>query len=217
MRRSGRAFASDVVWSRLAWMAASGALALACKSDAAEARAFAEQRGVGSAVAHLPLRAAPPADVAPSVVRLSAEVGDAIDETVRGAIAVGELPGAVVVIGRRDGVAFRRAYGALAEAPARTAARPDAIYDLASLTKPIVTATALGLLADAGRLGFDDPASRHLSELRGTQHAETTLRQLLAHSAGLPAILPLAEFEHGADRAVSAIARAYRRSLPGER
>lgn len=65
--------------------------------------------------------------------------------------------------------------------------RRDALFDLASLTKPLAT-TILALIAlDRGGLGLDDEAAKYLPEARGLMNG-STLRDLLRHSAGLPAI-----------------------------
>ena len=92
----------------------------------------------------------------------------------------GSFSGAVV-IHDEAGVRFARGYGP-AEPFTGRLFTPDTPVDSGSLAKPI-TATAVLLLASEGRLDLDAPVRRYLPEF---PHAPTTVRHLLAHSAGLP-------------------------------
>jgi CubicO group peptidase (beta-lactamase class C family) len=91
----------------------------------------------------------------------------------------GKFSGAVVVQGA-DGVRFARGYG-LADPFAGRRFTPDTPVDSASLAKPVTAATVL-VLAREGRIDLDAPVQTYLSEY---PQAETTVRHLLAHSAGL--------------------------------
>lgn len=124
-----------------------------------------------------------------------------IGALVTAAIAERKLPGAVVAVGRREGVVFLRAWGRRALDPAPEPMTPDTIFDLASLTKPIVTATSIALLAERGALRLDDPASRYLKEIDRPPTRAITLRQLLTHTAGLPRANPLRDYDEGPERA----------------
>ncbi len=140
-----------------------------------------------------PPRAAATAERAPlDVARLAA-----IDGVVAEALAQRKLPGCVVAIGRGDGLRFMRAYGDRSLVPAREAMTVDTLFDLASLTKPIATATCLELLADEGKLALDDPLSKLLPEFTGT----VTLRQCLLHVAGFAPDNEIADYEEGVDAA----------------
>jgi CubicO group peptidase (beta-lactamase class C family) len=68
-------------------------------------------------------------------------------------------------------------------------ARPDTVFLLASLTKPM-TATAIMALCEQGRLTLDDPVQKHLPELTGGDRPSITVRHLLNHTSGLPDQLP---------------------------
>ncbi|MEK6603035.1 MAG: serine hydrolase domain-containing protein, partial [Nitrospirota bacterium] len=72
-------------------------------------------------------------------------------------------------------------------------ATTDTIYDLASLTKPIATATAAALLVADGKLSLDDSLERFVPELTQGALRKATIRHLLNHSSGLPAWRPLYE------------------------
>jgi len=89
------------------------------------------------------------------------------------------------------------------------------IFDLASLTKPMVTAPLLVELTLSGALGLDDPLERHLEETRGTRVGSLTLRSLLTHTSGLPAMNPLEDYRGGKPRLYAAIAREDRGRVHG--
>ena len=102
------------------------------------------------------------------------------------AVAEGVTPGGVLLVARRGAVVLERAAGRLTydnDAPAVT---PSTIYDLASLTKVIATTTLMMRRAESGALGLDDTAATYLPELEGSPVGGATLRDLLAHSSGLP-------------------------------
>jgi CubicO group peptidase (beta-lactamase class C family) len=123
----------------------------------------------------------------------------AVDAVLADAVARGEIPGVVAMAATRTGVIYEGAFGT-ADLPSRTPLRPDSIFRIASMTKP-VTSTALMQLVEAGRLTLDDPASRYLPELADAKVVErfdartgaytlrpakraVTVRHLLTHTAG---------------------------------
>src|SRR4029077_19437333 len=65
------------------------------------------------------------------------------------------------------------------------------LYDIASLTKVVGLTTACMLLVDSGQLDLDAPIERYVPTFRGSMKDRVTVRQLLTHSAGLVADLPL--------------------------
>jgi uncharacterized protein YbbC (DUF1343 family)/CubicO group peptidase (beta-lactamase class C family) len=116
-----------------------------------------------------------------------------IDAAVGEAIARGDLPGAVVLVGRGDRVVFRRAYGDRAVVPSREPMTVETVFDVASLTKPVATATSVMILVERGRLSLLDPVARHLPEFAsgGGDREKVTVEQLLTHRAGFVADDPL--------------------------
>lgn len=103
----------------------------------------------------------------------------------------GWFPGAVLLVGSEGHIAFEEAAGNAALTPAARTMTLNTVFDLASLTKPIATTTALMLLIEAGELALDRPVSAYLSS--SGQHADETsptLRHLLTHCGGLPAWRP---------------------------
>ncbi|HLK37506.1 MAG TPA: serine hydrolase [Polyangiaceae bacterium] len=138
-----------------------------------------------------------------------------IDAAVADAIEAHQLPGAVVVVGRRDRVLFRRAYGLREVEPDRVPMTLDTVFDLASLTKPIATATSVMTLVEQGRIRVDDPVSRYVPECDVPSKRAITLRQLLLHVSGLPADVPKEDFAHGRAEAVARVCGAPLRGPPG--
>ena len=110
------------------------------------------------------------------------------------AIAAKKLPGAVVFVGHNGQVVLHHAYGSrkLAGEPGihgEIDAEPmteDTIFDMASLTKCLATATAIMQLYEAGKLQFDDPVAKYLPEFAANGKESVTIRELLTHYSGLP-------------------------------
>jgi CubicO group peptidase (beta-lactamase class C family) len=124
-----------------------------------------------------------------------------IDALLAKAIRAGRTPGAVVLVGRRQGVIFRRAYGHRAIIPVREEMTVDTIFDVASLTKPMVVAPLVQWLLEGGRLALRDPAVRYLPEFAARDKQTVTIEQLLLHTSGLPPTNSLNDFKLGAERA----------------
>ena len=124
-----------------------------------------------------------------------------IDELVTRAIRAGRTPGAVVIVGRRSGVVFRRAYGRRAIVPEREEMTVDTIFDLASLTKPLVVATLVQWLIENGRLDIHERAVKYLPEFGVRDKYLVSVEQLLLHTSGLPPTNTLRDYWHGAKRA----------------
>jgi uncharacterized protein YbbC (DUF1343 family) len=139
----------------------------------------------------------------------------AIDAAVADAIANQSIPGAVVLIGRHDRVVFRRAYGFRELLPDRLAMSLDTVFDLASLTKPIATASSILVLAERGALRLDDLLVKYVPECNKSGARAMTLRHLLLHVSGLPADTPKDDFAHGRGEAIRRICNVAMRDAPG--
>jgi CubicO group peptidase (beta-lactamase class C family) len=119
-----------------------------------------------------------------------------VSKLINDAIAAHELPGAVLLVGHGGTVVFQQAYGdrKLAGEPgldgSPAPAEPmteDTIFDLASLTKPLATATAVMQLYEQGKVAFDDPVQQYLPDFNPAndpQRARVTVRMLLTHTSG---------------------------------
>ena len=142
---------------------------------------------------------------------------DAIDRVVAGGIERGELPGCVVLIGRRGGVVWRRAYGSRAVEPAAEPMTPGTRFDLASLTKPLATAACVMKLAEEGRLDPHAPVADRLPAFGARGKGAITPAHLLTHTAGLIADNPLSDYAAGPDAAWAAVCDLAPLAAPGER
>ncbi len=123
---------------------------------------------------------------APASAGFSAEWLARIDAAVEEALAARDLPGAVVLVGRDDRVVFRKAYGDRSILPVREPMTVDTVFDVASLTKPVATATAVLILVERGRIALWDPVVKYLPEFAagGGDREKVTVEQLLTHRAG---------------------------------
>jgi CubicO group peptidase (beta-lactamase class C family) len=124
---------------------------------------------------------------------LSADSISAIDQAVERVIAEGKAPGAVVLVGHQGEVVFEKAYGNRSLEPRVEPMTLDTVFDLASLTKVIVTAPSIMLLAQQGRLRLDDPAAKYIPSFAKRGKGKITIRHLLTHYSGLPADLRLSK------------------------
>src|SRR3989442_13018761 len=125
-----------------------------------------------------------------------------IDEAAQEAVASGEIPGVVVLIGRGDAILLKRAYGSRRLLPSPAPMTIDTIFDIASLTKPVGTTLAVMALVERGAIKLEAPVGQYLKEFHGKQFDEITIRRLLTHSAGLIAYPQNATVAAGFPRAV---------------
>jgi CubicO group peptidase (beta-lactamase class C family) len=135
-----------------------------------------------------PLPAAKPETVGLSSVRLAR-----LAEAIRRDVDQGKMPGAVVAIARKGKLAYYESFGFVDKA-ANTPMPRDAIFALASMTKPMVAVATL-MLAEQGDLLLNDPIGNYLPELkdmkvatpRGIEpaHRQPTLQDMLRHTAGV--------------------------------
>ena len=110
--------------------------------------------------------------------------------TIRDAVANRAFPAAAIEVGRAGGPLWNQAFGTLTYDPGAFIAAPDTVFDIASLTKVIATATLVMRAVDEGRVTLDAPISTWLSEWRGTDRNYVSIRDLMAHCSGLTAYLP---------------------------
>jgi uncharacterized protein YbbC (DUF1343 family) len=142
---------------------------------------------------------------------------DGIERLVGEAMGQGKLPGCVVVVGRGSGVVYQNAFGSRALQPQTEAMGEDTIFDLASLTKPLATATALMVLLDQGKIDLDQPAARYLPEFAAKGKGAITIRQLLTHVSGLPSETAMDDYQHGWREAVRRLAGQKLKVPPGSK
>jgi len=109
-----------------------------------------------------------------------------ISTLINQAIAAKKLPGAVVLINHNGKKVFEQAYGNRAIEPTIEPMTEDTIFDMASLTKCLATATAIMQLYEAGKFQFDDPVAKYLPAFGANGKENVTIRELLTHYSGLP-------------------------------
>ncbi|HWR50427.1 MAG TPA: serine hydrolase domain-containing protein [Bryobacteraceae bacterium] len=134
------------------------------------------------------LATAPPASVGFSPERLE-RISSAVDTAIRD----GRISGAVTLVARKGRIAWLKAQGAM-DKEAGTPMRPDAIFRICSMSKPI-TSAAVMMLYEEGKFLLSDPVSKYLPEFKDPKtlgpggpihaNAEITIRQLLTHTSGL--------------------------------
>src|SRR4029077_93016 len=124
-----------------------------------------------------------------------------VDSVINQAIAEGNLPGAVLVVGHNGAVVYRKAYGNRALEPRREPMTLDTVFDLASLTKVIATTTAVMQLVELGKVKPNDPVAKYLPEFAQNGKEDITVRQLLVHYSGLPPDLDLTKPWEGKETA----------------
>jgi CubicO group peptidase (beta-lactamase class C family) len=111
-----------------------------------------------------------------------------VDRAIDKAIASAEIPGAVIgarMPGKGEDIEYFSERGLAALQPERIPMTRQTIFDLASLTKPIATATAIMLLDHDGVIGVDDPVAKYLPSFSEREKENVTIRHLLSHSSGL--------------------------------
>src|SRR5205807_1311795 len=153
----------------------------------------------------------------PASAGMSAERLARMDSVIRESIDKKELPGAVVLIARRGRVVWRKAYGARAVEPQREAMTADTIFDLASLTKIVATATSIMILIERGQLRLADPVVKFVPEIKGEGRDAITIEQLLTHTSGFAPDFDLRERWAGYAEAMKHLYREPLRNQPGAR
>jgi len=150
----------------------------------------------------------------PNDTHRSPEISGLLDEHIK----AGDFPSAVYLIGENDGIVFTDALGYSAVEPYRITNKLDMIYDLASLTKPLVTGLLCARRIELGELTLDSSVSHYLPEFDRTDKSMITIRELLTHTAGLPAWRPLYLLaEDEPERTAGAIANLDLEYKPGTR
>lgn len=133
-------------------------------------------------------------------------------------IDAGDFPSAVYLVAERGRPILADSLGHAVVEPYRITASLQTVYDLASLTKPLVTGLLCARRIDAGELTLDSAIAHYLPEFERTDKQMLTVRQLLTHTSGLPAWQPLYILAEGErDRVLSLIAAQDLEYQPGTR
>lgn len=113
------------------------------------------------------------------------KIQDTVQAVLSRALADSAFPGAIAVVGNRQGELATVAVGHLTWGEP---AVPDrhSLYDMASLTKVVATTTSIMRLVDQGKVDIEAPVQRYLPDWTGPGKSAITVRHLLTHSSGLP-------------------------------
>lgn len=137
----------------------------------------------------------------------TASLQSSLDKYLTSEIEAGSFPSAVYAVGNSEGILLENALGHSVVKPARIRARIETIYDVASLTKPLITATLVLRAAEEGLIDLDEPVSKHLSELRGTDKDALSFTDLLTHRGGFQAWYPLYTQGEGSEAYLQTLVR----------
>ena len=128
----------------------------------------------------------------PEVVGMSTKHLAFLDEIVGGAVVRKDFPGAVLLVARKGKVVYRKAFGLSQTVPGPRPMTADMIFDLASVTKPVATATSVMILVERGEIRLWDRVRTYVPEFstwygeKGIAGEEARLWHLLTHTSGLP-------------------------------
>jgi serine-type D-Ala-D-Ala carboxypeptidase len=156
-------------------------------------------------------------DSTPAEAGMDAAKLTLIEPAVRAAIEDKQLPGAVILVARRGKIVYRQAFGQRVVDPLPEPMTPDTIFDLASLTKPIATATSVMLLVEQGKLRLDDTVAKYRPRFAEHSKEKITIEQLLLHTSGLIADNPLRDYADGREKALERIDAIKLSAAPGSK
>jgi CubicO group peptidase (beta-lactamase class C family) len=115
-----------------------------------------------------------------------------LDELIGEALNRKDFPGAVLLVTRHGKVVWRKAYGQSQLVPEPQPMKMDLIFDLASITKPVATATSVMILVERGKIRLWDKVKNYIPEFtpyikeKGIPGEDVRLFHLLTHTSGLP-------------------------------
>src|SRR5688572_24006369 len=153
----------------------------------------------------------------PESVGMNAAKLDQIEQLVLAEIADKKLPGAVVVVGHKGKIVYRKAFGNRSLVPTVEPMTVDTIFDVASLTKPIATATSIMILVEQGKLRLNDTVGKFIPDIDDPEAKRVTIQQLLTHTSGYRPDFDLGEKWTGREGMLAALKKEKLRSAPGTR
>jgi uncharacterized protein YbbC (DUF1343 family)/CubicO group peptidase (beta-lactamase class C family) len=147
----------------------------------------------------------------------SAKLHALLDPLMEQAVASGNIPGGVLLVGHDGRIVYRKAFGSRSLEPTREPMTVDTIFDLASLTKCIATATSVMILIEQGRVRLNDPVAAYLPEFAQNGKQDITIRELMTHYSGLAPDLDLKAEWRGRDAAFAMAMEQKPTRAPGTR
>lgn len=135
-------------------------------------------------------------------------MSEVIDTFLNERIEAGDFPSAVYLVAEKGEIVLHDALGCAVVEPECIAARPDTIYDVASMTKVLVTGLLAAILIDEGKLDIDATVAAYLNEFDTDEKRAITVGNLLTHNSGLCSWLPLYLLAKSPADAIGVIAAA---------
>jgi uncharacterized protein YbbC (DUF1343 family)/CubicO group peptidase (beta-lactamase class C family) len=159
--------------------------------------------GGGSWAAEAQPQALP--EARPEAVGMSSERLAKIDAVVQYGLSRDRMPGCVIMVGRNGKIVFHKAYGRRRIEPSPEAMTTDTLFDMASLTKPIATATSIMRLVEEGKIDLHSPVAKYIPEFGDNGKQKITIKQLLTHVGGLIPDNSIRDYDDGPDKAFQRI------------
>jgi len=151
----------------------------------------------------------------PNTVGMNSAKLNQIDALVEKDIADKKLPGAVVIVGHKGKIVYRKAFGNRALVPTVEKMTIDTIFDAASLTKVVATTTSVMMLVEQGKLRLNDTIGKFFPEIEDENAKKVTILQLLTHVSGYQPDFDLREKWTGREGMVAALKKEKLRTPPG--
>ena len=126
---------------------------------------------------------------------IQADKLSAIDLTVAEEMEKGNFPGAVVLVGQGDKIPYHKSFGQEVIEPFTEPMTKDTIFDMASVSKPVGTATSILILWDQGKIDLEEKVGKYLPEFVVNGKENVQIKHLLTHTSGLPAYTNAAELK----------------------
>lgn len=144
--------------------------------------------------AHLPV-------VQPEEVGFNAERLQYLEPIVQEGLDEKKMPGCVIAFGRGGKLAWLKAYGHRQLEPSRIPMTTDTVFDMASITKPVATATSVMILVERGQVRLRNRFSSYFPDFAANGKKEITVTQLLTHHGGLIPDNAVGDYDHGREEA----------------
>ncbi len=153
----------------------------------------------------------------PEQVGVYSEALEQIDSLAQEGLDRKRMPGCVVMIGRKGKIVFNKAYGYRQLEPTKIEMTTDTVFDMASITKPVATATSVMVLLDQGKIRLRDMVATYIPEFANSGKKNVTVSQLLTHQAGFVPDNALADYKEGRVQAFKNIYNLTTMYEPGAR
>ena len=135
------------------------------------------------------------------LVRMTADRVAMIDGLVQTGISEGKMPGCVLCVGRKGELLLLKAYGNKRLEPSIEPMTVGTVFDMASITKPVATATSVMQLIELGKLSLLDKVSSLFPSFGQNEKETITVQDLLLHRSGLIADNAMSDYLDGPEKA----------------